>query len=81
MRGRASVFARAGRLEESLARRPRPPRPRHDFSALDDRELDDLASLAEKAEAAGGNPDWTAEELAVLERLGAKLAAAVGTHS
>ena len=78
MRGRASVLARAGRLEEALARRPRPTRPRSDFSALDDRELDELAVLAEKAEAAGGHPEWTAAELAVLNRLEAKLAAAQG---
>ncbi len=61
-----------------MARRPRPERPRYDFSALDDRELDELAVLAEKAEDAGGAPAWTEQELAVLARLEAKLAAAQG---
>ncbi len=61
------------------ASRPHPKRPRYDFSAFDDRELDELAVLAEKSEAAGGDPDWTAEEAAVLARLEAKLAAAKGT--
>ena len=74
MRGRPSVWRRAGALEAARARRGATEQTRYDFSALDDRELEELALLAEKAEAAGGAPDWNEAELAVLARLEAKLA-------
>jgi hypothetical protein len=70
------VWRRAGALEAARGRRAAPERPRYDFSALDGREMEELATLAEKAEAAGGEPDWTAEDLAALARLEEKLAAA-----
>jgi hypothetical protein len=75
VRGRPSVWRRAGALEEARARRGAAGRPRYDFSALADDEVEALAALTEKAEAAGGEPEWTAEDLAVLARLEAKLAA------
>ena len=80
MRGRRSVFVRAGELEAALERRSVPRRPRYDFSAFDDQELEDLTTLAEKVEAAGGEPAWTEEDRAVLSRLDDKLAAAVGAR-
>jgi hypothetical protein len=78
VRGRPSVFIRAGKLEAALARRSVPRRPHYDFSAFDDQELEDLAVLAEKAEAAGGEPAWTKADLAVLSRLEAQLIGARG---
>jgi hypothetical protein len=78
VRGRASVFVRAGRLEVTLARHPAAGRPRYDFSAFTDAELEELAILAARAEAAGGEPTWTEAETVVLNRLEAKLRAATG---
>jgi hypothetical protein len=72
------VWKRAGALEAARARRPA-PRRRYDFSAFDDRELEALAALAERAEAADGAPNWTEAELATLARLEAKLAATGAT--
>ena len=77
MRGRPSVFVRAGKLEAALPRRSSPRRPHYDFSAFDDQELEDLAALAEKVEAVGGEPEWTEEDLEVLTRLDDKLVAAM----
>jgi hypothetical protein len=45
------------------------------LAALSDAELEALLPLAEKqaaAEAAGGAPAWTPEDVALLERLAAK---------
>ncbi len=78
MRGRPSVFARAGKLEARLARRRVHSRPRYDFSAFADEELEALVALAEKVEAASGEPAWTDADLVVLGRLEAKLRAATG---
>lgn len=80
MRGKPSLVVRAGKLEAALARRAGRRRPRYDLSVFDDEELEDLAVLAEKVEAAGGEPAWTEEDLAVLSRLEPKLVAARGTR-
>ena len=72
------MFVRAGKLEAALAPHPTPRRHRYDFSAFADEELEALAILAEKAEAAGGEPAWTDADLVVLNRLEAKLSAATG---
>ena len=79
MRGRRGVVVRAGKLEVARARGPVSRRSHYDFSAFDDRELEELAVLAEKAEAAAGEPAWIAAEMATLDRLEAKLAAATGS--
>ncbi len=73
MRGRRSVFLRAGTLEALLVRRCLPVRSRYDFTALSDEELEELAALAEQAEGWNGTPDWTPDDLATLERLGTKV--------
>jgi hypothetical protein len=78
VRGKPSVFVRAGKLEAMLAQRFVPRRPRYDFSAFADEELEELAILAERTEAAGGQPAWTDADLAVLNRLEAKLRATTG---
>ena len=73
MRGKPSVFVRAGKLEVALAHRPALRRPRHDFSAFADEELEALAALVERAETADGERAWTEADLVVLHRLEAKL--------
>jgi hypothetical protein len=78
VRGRVSVFVRAGKLEAALTHRPAPRRPRYDFSAFADEELEELAILAARVEAAGGEPAWTDADLVVLSRLEPKLRAATG---
>lgn len=80
MRGKPSVFVRAGKLEAVLARRAGPRRPHYDLSVFDDAELEDLAALAAKVEAAGEEPAWTEEDLAVLTRLDPKLVVARGAR-
>lgn len=77
MKGRRSVLTRTRELEDARACRPL-VRTRYDFSAFPDDELEALMVLAERAAEAGGKPIWTPEELATLERLNAKLAAATG---
>lgn len=72
------MVVRTSKLEAALARRAGTPRSRVDLSAFSDEEIDELAALAERVEAAGGEPAWTENELAVLSRLEAKLAAARG---
>lgn len=77
MRGRPSVWARTGVLE---ARVPPPSRwwCDWDLDALTDDELEALMPLSEKQAAAdevGRAPAWTAEELALLERLAVKAGA------
>jgi hypothetical protein len=62
----------------ALTRRPASRRPRYDFSAFADEELEALAILAERAEAAGGEPAWTDADLVMLNRLEAKLRNATG---
>ena len=79
MRGRRSVVSRLGVLEASLTVRSR----RHfwNLAALTDEELEALIPLSEKrdtAAAAGIPAVWTGEELALLERLGAKAGATPG---
>ena len=76
MRGRPSVVVRAAKLEVALAHRAVSRRSRIDLSVFDDEEIDELAALAEQVVAAGQEPEWTPDELAVLTRLEAKLAAA-----
>ena len=61
--GRVSVLIRAGKLAAARASRPVPRRSHYDFSAFDDQELDELAALADIAEAAGGAPVWTEAEV------------------
>ena len=78
MRGKPSVFVRAGKLEATRALGSTPCRIRYDFSAFADHELEALVALAEKVEAAGGEPAWTDADLVVLNRLEGKLQAATG---
>ena len=78
MRGKPSVVVRTGKLEVALARRAGPRQPSVKLSVFSDEEIDELAALAAKAEAAGGTPEWTADELAVFSRLEEKLAVAMG---
>ena len=78
MRGKPSVLIRTSKLEVALARRAGPRRPHLDLSVFSDEEIDELAALAERVEAAGGTPAWTADELAVFSHLEAKIAVAKG---
>jgi hypothetical protein len=80
MRGKSSVFVQAARLEAALAHRATPPRPRYDFAAFADQELEALAAVAEKIEPACREPAWTADAPAVLTRLEGKLVATKGAQ-
>lgn len=79
MRGRTSVLLRAAKLEVALARRPPRKDRRWNQDTLSEADLEALLPLAEKqtiAKAARAAPAWTAEEVALLERLWAKQAGA-----
>ena len=78
MRGQPSVLLRTSKLEAALARRAGPRHPRLDLSVFSDEEIDELAALAAKVGGAGGTPEWTVDDLAVLARLEAKLVVARG---
>ncbi len=56
-----------------LEQRSRPargaPRLTWDLTCFTDQELDLILSLATKAEAAAGQPDWTTDEIAHFEHL------------
>lgn len=82
MKGRPSVFVRAGRVEATLATRPKSKPDRGwNLDALTDGELEALLPLSEKwaaARAAGEEPAWTAEEAALLGQLWAKASAGPG---
>jgi len=79
VRGRTSVAVRAAKVEVALARRPPRRGSPWNLDALTDDELEALLPLAEKqaaGDAAGTEPGWTTDELALLERLWAKQAGA-----
>ncbi len=81
MRGRPSVFARAGRLEAARARRPVRRPSSWNLDVLTDDELEALLPLAEQQAAAaaeGREPAWTTAEAALLERLWATQAGNTG---
>jgi hypothetical protein len=73
---------RLGRRLDQVAteqhRQQHTTRRRDDLALFSNEELDELSELAQKAEACSliGQPVvWTAEELLILDRLGAKQAA------
>ncbi len=81
MRGKPSLTLRAGRLEAALARRPVRRDSPWNLGALSDADLEALLPLAEEqaaATAAGTEPAWTTEDVALMERLWAEQAGGAG---
>jgi len=73
VKGRPSAWQRVGAPEARLGtRRPRQLATPWDLERYGMTELEELMVLAEKAEAAGGAPDWTVAEVIALKRLWGK---------